>query len=67
MAIGVMNHKTTAVRIIPVPGRDVGDIVEYGGLLGSAPSCCQPILVCGFYRARRTHPRPYSLIAQLTN
>lgn len=37
MAIGVMNNKTTAVRIIPVPGRDVGEIVEFGGLLGSAP------------------------------
>jgi uncharacterized protein (UPF0210 family) len=37
MAIGVMNNKTTAVRIIPVPGKEVGDIVEYGGLLGSAP------------------------------
>ena len=37
MAVGVMNHKTTAVRIIPVPGRDVGETVEFGGLLGSAP------------------------------
>src|SRR5687768_378884 len=37
MAIGVMNNKTTAVRIIPVPGRDVGDVVDFGGLLGSAP------------------------------
>jgi uncharacterized protein (UPF0210 family) len=37
MAIGVMNNKTTAVRIIPVPGREVGDLVEFGGLLGSAP------------------------------
>ncbi|HEX3557991.1 MAG TPA: PFL family protein [Pyrinomonadaceae bacterium] len=37
MAIGVMNNKTTAVRIIPVPGRDVGDTVEFGGLLGTAP------------------------------
>jgi uncharacterized protein len=37
MAIGVMNNKTTAVRIIPVPGRNVGEIVEFGGLLGSAP------------------------------
>lgn len=37
MAIGVMNHKTTAVRIIPVPGKTVGDMVEFGGLLGSAP------------------------------
>ena len=37
MAIGVMNNKTTAVRIIPVPGKDVGDVVEFGGLLGTAP------------------------------
>jgi hypothetical protein len=37
MAVGVMNNKTTAVRIIPVPGKDVGDMVEFGGLLGSAP------------------------------
>src|SRR5262245_37170290 len=37
MAIGVMNSKTTAVRIIPVPGKDVGEMVEFGGLLGSAP------------------------------
>jgi uncharacterized protein len=37
LAVGVMNNKTTAVRIIPVPGRNVGDMVEFGGLLGSAP------------------------------
>jgi hypothetical protein len=37
MAVGVMNNKTTAVRIIPVPGKEVGDMVEFGGLLGSAP------------------------------
>ena len=36
-AIGVVNTKTTAVRIIPVPGKKVGDIVEFGGLLGTAP------------------------------
>ena len=36
-AIGVVNNKTTAVRIIPVPGKDVGDEVSFGGLLGSAP------------------------------
>ncbi|AZP04225.1 PFL family protein [Jeotgalibaca ciconiae] len=36
-AIGIMNHKTTAVRLIPVPGMDVGDEVEFGGLLGRAP------------------------------
>jgi hypothetical protein len=37
MAIGMINKKTTAGRIIPVPGKDVGDHVEYGGLLGTAP------------------------------
>ena len=36
-AIGVVNTKTTAVRIIPAPGKKVGDNVEFGGLLGSAP------------------------------
>ncbi|MCD4548902.1 PFL family protein [Schaalia sp. lx-260] len=36
-AIGVMNHKTTAVRIIPAPGTHEGDMVEFGGLLGKAP------------------------------
>ncbi|GAA0721268.1 PFL family protein [Clostridium malenominatum] len=36
-AIGVINNKTTAVRIIPVPGKKVGDMVEFGGLLGRAP------------------------------
>ena len=36
-AIGVVNTKTTAVRIIPVEGKKIGDEVEYGGLLGSAP------------------------------
>ncbi len=37
MAIGMINKKTTAVRIIPAPGTKVGDMVEFGGLLGSAP------------------------------
>ena len=36
-AIGVANNKTTAVRIIPVPGMREGDVVEYGGLFGRAP------------------------------
>jgi len=36
-AIGVFNHKTTAVRIIPAAGKKVGDRVEFGGLLGRAP------------------------------
>lgn len=37
MAIGMVNAKTTAVRIIPVIGKNVGDKVEFGGLLGWAP------------------------------
>ena len=36
-AIGVVNHKTTAVRVIPVYGKGVGDDVSFGGLLGRAP------------------------------
>lgn len=36
-AIGVINNKTTAVRVIPAPGTKVGDSVEFGGLLGHAP------------------------------
>jgi len=36
-AIGMINQKTTAVRLIPVIGKDVGDTVEFGGLLGHAP------------------------------
>lgn len=37
MAIGMVNQKTTAVRIIPVIGKDVGETAEFGGLLGYAP------------------------------
>ncbi|MDR1319323.1 MAG: PFL family protein [Treponema sp.] len=37
MAIGMVNNKTTAVRVIPVPGKKEGDWVEFGGLLGGAP------------------------------
>ena len=36
-AIGMINNKTTAVRVIPVPGKGVGDKAEFGGLLGYAP------------------------------
>lgn len=36
-AIGMINNKTTAVRVIPVPGKDVGEEVNFGGLLGRAP------------------------------
>ena len=37
ISIGVANTKTTAVRVIPAVGKDVGDSIEFGGLLGSAP------------------------------
>ena len=37
MAIGMINQKTTAVRLIPVQGKTVGDVAEFGGLLGYAP------------------------------
>ena len=37
MAIGMVNQKTTAVRLIPVIGKKVGDHAEFGGLLGHAP------------------------------
>ena len=37
MAIGMVNNKTTAVRIIPVPGKREGDWAQFGGLLGGAP------------------------------
>lgn len=37
MAIGMVNQKTTAVRVIPVKGKGVGETVEFGGLLGYAP------------------------------
>jgi uncharacterized protein (UPF0210 family) len=37
ISIGVVNNKTTAVRVIPVWGKDVGEEAEFGGLLGYAP------------------------------
>ena len=37
MAIGMINKKTTAVRVIPAVGKNIGDSVVYGGLLGEAP------------------------------
>lgn len=44
-AIGVINNKTTAVRVIPAPGSKAGDMLEFGGLLGSAP--VMPVNRCG--------------------
>lgn len=59
MAVGVMNNKTTAVRIIPVPGRDVGDMVDFGGLLGRAPIMPVSAFSCaGFIRRGGRIPAP---------
>ena len=37
MALGMVNNKTTAAWIIPVPGKEVGDSVSFGGLFGASP------------------------------
>lgn len=59
MAIGVMNHKTTAVRIIPVPGKQAGEWVEFGGLLGRAPIMPVNRASCtGFVRRGGLIPAP---------
>jgi hypothetical protein len=52
-AIGMVNQKTTAVRIIPVAGRKVGDFVEFGGLLGGAPVMKVSPFSCERFVARR--------------
>ena len=44
-AIGMINNKTTAVRVIPAPGKKAGDMVEFGGVLGYAP--VMPVNNCG--------------------
>ena len=43
-AIGMVNNKTTACRLIPAPGKTVGDTVDFGGLLGTAP--VMPVNLC---------------------
>lgn len=52
MAIGVVNTKTTAVRLIPAVGKTVGDSVEFGGLLGTAPVMPVNTAGCGDFIAR---------------
>ncbi len=42
LAIGVINNKTTGVRVIPAPGKKAGQIIHFGGLLGSAPVMAVP-------------------------
>ncbi len=59
MAIGVVNNKTTAVRIIPAIGKKVGDIVEFGGLLGKAPvMAVHPYSSAGFINRGGRIPAP---------
>lgn len=58
-AIGVINKKTTAVRIIPAPGKRVGDMVHFGGLLGSGPvMAVSPFGSSGFIRRGGRIPAP---------
>ena len=58
MAIGMINQKTTAVRLIPVIGKKVGDTVEFGGLLGYAP--VMPVNKFGLSLIHISEPtRPY--------
>lgn len=53
MAIGMINNKTTAVRIIPVIGKDVGDVAQFGGLLGYAPIMSVNKFDCSEFISRR--------------
>lgn len=58
-AIGVVNQKTTAVRLIPVPGAKVGDFAEFGGLLGRAPVMAVSTYSCEKFINRGGHiPAP---------
>ena len=52
-AIGMVNQKTTAVRIIPVIGKGVGEKVEFGGLLGYAPIMAVNTFDCSNFVNRR--------------
>jgi len=59
MSIGVINKKTTAVRVIPVPGKQVGDFVEFGGLLGKSPILDVSTVSCaGFINRGGRIPAP---------
>ncbi|MDD5673698.1 MAG: PFL family protein [Chitinivibrionales bacterium] len=59
LAIGVINNKTTAVRVIPVPGRVAGDLVRYGGLLGDVPIMkVNPFSARDFMRRGGRFPAP---------
>ncbi len=53
LSIGVINNKTTGVRVIPVPGKRAGQIVHFGGLLGSAPIMSVPKVASDKFILRR--------------
>ncbi|MBR1910086.1 MAG: DUF711 family protein, partial [Lachnospiraceae bacterium] len=53
MAIGMVNQKTTAVRLCPAKGKKVGDTVEYGGLLGHAPVMAVNTFSCDDFISRK--------------
>ncbi len=53
LSIGVINNKTTSVRVIPVPGKKPGEMVHFGGLLGSAPVMKVPKTASPKFIARR--------------
>ena len=58
-AIGMINQKTTAVRLIPAHGKKVGDVVEFGGLLGHAPVIAvNPYGCADFVRREGRIPAP---------
>jgi uncharacterized protein (UPF0210 family) len=60
-AIGVINHKTTGVRIIPVVGKGVGEMAEFGGLLGKSPILkVSPFSAGAFIRRGGRIPAPLS-------
>ncbi|KXW56913.1 PFL family protein [Ferrovum sp. PN-J185] len=64
-AIGMINNKTTAVRLIPVPGKGVGDRVEFGGLLGHCPII--PVNTFGNYDFIQRGGRIPAPLRSLTN
>ncbi|MFA5553140.1 MAG: PFL family protein [Phycisphaerae bacterium] len=59
LSIGIINNKTTSVRVIPVPGKKAGSIVHFGGLLGSAPVMKTPQITSSkFVRRKGRIPAP---------
>jgi len=62
LSIGIINNKTTAVRILPIPGRKPGDLVKLGGLLGIAP-----VMAVNKYSAKNFMKRGGRLPAPITS